>query len=125
MAGEAKGHDANEKRRASNDESYNTRRSANGDTCNNREDYMSGMWRRTCALPNGTPPEAITGKQFYGCSGFPRCRYILNIAENLEESDTSHSKKSRKYMNGIKKKAEGEKYGIDGIIKAKKNLPEI
>ena len=31
----------------------------------------------------------------------------------------------RKYMNGIKKKAEGEKYGIDGIIKAKKNLPEI
>ena len=31
----------------------------------------------------------------------------------------------RKYMNGIKKKAEGEKYGTDGIIKAKKNLPEI
>jgi len=28
-------------------------------------------------------------------------------------------------MNGIKKKAEGEKYGTDGIIKAKKNLPEI
>ena len=26
----------------------------NGDTCNNREDYMSGMWRRTCAS-NGTP----------------------------------------------------------------------
>ena len=24
-----------------------------------------------------------------------------------------------------KKKAEGEKYGTDGIIKAKKNLPEI
>ena len=49
----AKGHDAN-RRRASNDESYNTRRSANGDTGNNREDYMSGMWRRTCAS-NGTP----------------------------------------------------------------------
>ena len=31
----------------------------------------------------------------------------------------------RKYMNGIKKKAEGEKYGTDGIIKAKKNLSEI
>lgn len=25
-------------------------------------------------------------------------------------------------MNGIKKKAEGEKYGIDGLLKAKKNL---
>ncbi len=49
----AKGHDAN-RRRASNDESYNTRRSAKGDTCNNREDYMSCMWRRTCAS-NGTP----------------------------------------------------------------------
>lgn len=36
---------------------------------------------------------ANTGKQFYGCSSFPRCRYILNIAENLEKSDTSHSKK--------------------------------
>lgn len=24
---------------------------------------------------------ANTGKQFYGCSSFPRCRYILNIAE--------------------------------------------
>ena len=28
---------------------------------------------------------ANTGKQFYGCSSFPRCRYILNIAENLEK----------------------------------------
>ena len=36
---------------------------------------------------------ANTGKQFYGCSSFTRCRYILNIAENLEKSDTSHSKK--------------------------------
>ena len=36
---------------------------------------------------------ANTGKQFYGCSSFPRCRYILNIAENLEKSDTGHSKK--------------------------------
>ena len=36
---------------------------------------------------------ANAGKQFYGCSSFPRCRYILNIAENLEKSDTSHSKK--------------------------------
>ena len=36
---------------------------------------------------------ANTGKQFYGCSSFPRCRYILNFAENLEKSDTSHSKK--------------------------------
>lgn len=31
---------------------------------------------------------ANAGKQFYGCSSFPRCRYILNIAENSEELDT-------------------------------------
>ena len=31
---------------------------------------------------------ANAGKQFYGCSGFPKCRYILNIAENIEKSDT-------------------------------------
>lgn len=31
---------------------------------------------------------ANAGKQFYGCSGFPKCRYILNIVENIEKSDT-------------------------------------
>ena len=31
---------------------------------------------------------ANAGKQFYGCSSFPKCRYILNIADDSEKSDT-------------------------------------
>ena len=31
------------------------------------------------------------GNQFYGCSAFPKCRYIMNITNQTEESDSSHS----------------------------------
>ena len=31
---------------------------------------------------------ANAGKQFYGCSSFPKCRYILNIADDSEKLDT-------------------------------------
>ena len=47
----------------------------------------------------------------YACQCFEENRVILPLVV-LEELD------------GLKK-AEGEKYGTDGIIKAKKNLPEI
>ena len=84
---------------------------------------MSGMWRRTCAS-NGTP-RSKNRKTILWLFQFPEVQIHIKYCGKLRKIRYQSFEEVRKYMNGIKKKAEGEKYGIDGIIKAKKNLPEI
>ena len=80
---------------------------------------MSDMRWRTCA-PNGAPRSECR-KTILWLFKFPEVQIHIKLRKIRYQS----FEEVRKYMNGIKKKAEGEKYGTDGIIKAKKNLPEI
>mgnify|MGYP000222961965 CR=1 FL=1 len=63
---------------------------------------------------------ANTGKQFYGCSSFPRCRYILNIAENLENQIPVIRRSKKIYRTELKRKRKVKNMELMELLKLRR-----